>query len=79
MRRKQRKFIAGNRKTAVKLPFSFALLLLSGVLCNNLLALVVAASLAYAVSKISLAALGALYKIGGSLKLPYAGASFHLS
>ena len=39
---------------------------------NNLNTLVVATSLAYTVSKINLAALGALYKIGGSLKLPNA-------
>ena len=39
---------------------------------NNLNTLVVATSLAYTVSKINLATLGALYKIGGSLKLPNA-------
>ncbi len=48
-------------------------------LCNNLYTLVVAASLAYTVSKINLATLGALYKVGGSFKLPNAGTSFHFS
>lgn len=46
---------------------------------NNLCILVVTASLAYAVCKIVLAALGALYKVGGSFELPNARASFHLS
>ena len=46
---------------------------------NNLYTLVVATSLANTVSKINLAALRALYKIGGSFKLPNAGASLHLS
>ena len=59
-------------------PFSMRLLL-RACLSNNLYTLVVAASLAYTVSKINLAALGALYEIGGSLKLPNAGTSFHFS
>ena len=47
-------------------------LLVVFLLGNNLYTLVVATCLAYTVSKINLAALGALYKIGGSLKLPNA-------
>jgi len=48
-------------------------------LCDNLNTLVVAASLAYTVSKIVLAALGALNEVGRSLELPNARASLHLS
>ena len=50
-----------------------------GILCNNLNTLVVAASLAYTVSSVILAALGALYDVGGVFKLPNTGASFHFS
>ena len=54
-------------------------LFLSVVNRYNLLALVVAASTANAVCKDRLTALGALYDVGGLLKLPNAGTSFHLS
>ena len=46
---------------------------------NDLNTLVVTASLAYAISLVVLATLGALNKVGGGLELPYAGASLHLS
>ena len=46
---------------------------------NYLLALVVATSLTNAESKVVLAALRALNKVGGSFKLPNAGASLHFS
>ena len=46
---------------------------------NDLNTLVETASLAYAISLVVLAALGALNKVGGGLKLPNARASLHLS
>jgi hypothetical protein len=49
------------------------------LLCNYFNTVVVSASLAYAVCKIYFAALGASNEVGGLLKLPNAGASFHLS
>ena len=59
---------------AIALAFSMhsgeELLLGSVLNCNDLNTLVVAASLANAVSKIVLAALRALNKVGGDLELP---------
>jgi len=60
------------------------LFLLRKLLCrilnsNNLLVSVIAASLANTESKVVLAALRALYKVGRSIELPYARASLHLS
>ena len=79
----RRKFAWTDKKTkdsAFRRAFCFAELVSSVVLLsNNLGILVVTASLAYAVCKIVLAALRALYKVGGRLKFPNAGASFHLS
>ncbi len=46
-----------------------------GLLCNYLYVLVITAALANAVREVVLAALGALYKICRSFKLPYAGTS----
>ena len=50
-----------------------------GCLCNDLFTLVIATSLAYAVCEDGLAALRALYNVGGSFELPNAGTSLHLS
>ena len=65
------------------MPFFFAsrrelLFSLLG-LCDDLLTLVETTSLAHTVCKDRLAALGALYDVGGGLKLPNAGTSLHLS
>ena len=69
-----------NKRRPIRAPFIINKLLRSfGILCYDLYTLVIAASLAYAVCKIGLAALRALYKVSGSLELPYAGTSFHLS
>ncbi len=46
---------------------------------NDFLTLVITASLAYAVCKNVLAALRALYDIGGGSQLPNAGTTLHLS
>ena len=64
------------------MPFFFAsgkLLCLSLGLRDDLLTLVEATSLANTVCKNRLATVGALYNVGGGFKLPYAGASLHLS
>ncbi len=55
------------------------LLCISLVLSDDLLTLVITASLAHTVCKNGLAALRALYNVGGGFKLPNAGASLHLS
>ena len=65
------------------MPFFFAsrrelLFSLLG-LCDDLLTLVETTSLAHTVCKNGLATVGAIYDIGGGLKLPYAGTSLHLS
>ena len=55
------------------------LLCLCLTLGDDLLTLVETTSLAYTVCEDGLAALRALYNVGGGLKLPYAGTSLHLS
>ena len=50
-----------------------------GCLCNDLLTLVVTASLANTVCEDILTALRALNDVGGGSELPYAGTSLHLS
>lgn len=63
-----------------KLPFAFGKLFsLAVVLCNDCLTLVVTASGTNSVSEYSLAALRALYDVGGGVELPNARASLHLS
>ena len=68
------------KRLAIREALSFWLVARS--LClyvKNLYTLVEATSLAYTVCTVELAALRALNDIGGVLKLPYAGASLHLS